>query len=59
MQLQKYFAWVDNAAPRMHGLLNESLSARHGILLYEILAKEAPEVPQITQASVLFAVYHK
>lgn len=47
-----YLVWVDNAAPRIHGLLNEIFGARHGILPYEVLVRKAPEAPKTTQAIV-------
>lgn len=39
---------MDGVALRRHG--NQNLSARHGILSYELLAREAPGASRTTQA---------
>lgn len=50
-------AWVDNAAPRRQGLLNNPKPI-HEVHPYELLTSKACEVPQTIQLLLLLLVTH-
>lgn len=55
----KYPTWVDNAASRIYGLLNENFRAKHRLPLYKVFIGKASKSSKLHRLlPLLLAVHH-